>query len=420
MAWPLGSTTGLNSSELPTHFWWAMRRPWVLGILAAALLAAGIVVWRQWPDQFLRQGEVALQDRRYDEARDHLTRYLSYRPDDSRARLLAARAARNLHEYYEAFEHLRRCRAAGGDTEAVDTENSLIAVMRGQEPDPSLRQRAEKNDELALVILEVLIQHDLDNYRLRQALHGLTRYLQTRPNDLQARLSRGYVWERFLYFADALEDYRKAVELHPESERARFKVAETLLIVGTPSEALSQYQWLAQRRPDRPEVKLGLARSQRMLGETEEARRLLTSLLVSAPESGEVLWELGQLELDAGRAAEAKPWLLKAVQAMPHDRRIAYSLSRCLVALGEEEEAEKINSQIAKIDADLRRLDELRQAIMERPNDASLRCEGGMIFLRSGEQEEGVRWLRQALRIDPKHQEARSALAAAESEDDRK
>jgi Flp pilus assembly protein TadD len=392
-----------------------MRRALLLSILALICSTAGLLVWRQWPQQTLHQGESALQERRYDDALKHLTRYLSYRPDDARARLLAARAARNLHEYYEAFEHLRRCRAAGGDIEAVEVETSLIAVMRGQEPDPSLRQRAEKYDELALAILEVLIQYDLDNYRLRQALDGLTRYLQARPDDLQARLSRGYVWERFLYFADALEDYRKAVELHPESEQARLKLAETLLIVGTPGEALLQYQWLAQRHPDQPEVKLGLARSQRMLGETEEARALLTSMLGTAAESGETLRELGELELDEGRAAEAEPWLRKAVQANPHDRRIAYSLSRCLVALGKQEEAEKINARVAEIDADLRRLDELRDAIMERPQDASLRYEGGVIFLRSGEREEAMRWLRQALRIDPNHREARNALAAAES-----
>lgn len=415
MAWHPDGTTALNRSELPTHFWWAMRWPWVLGILAAVLLATGMVSWRLWPDRLLRQGEAALNERRYDEARERLARYLWYRPDDSRARLLAARAARNLGEYYEALEHLRHGRDQEAYLEAIEVEKALIAVERGQEPEPGLRQRAEKDDELALVILEVLIQHDIDNYRLRQALHGLTRYLQSRPDDLQARLSRGYVWERFLFFADALEDYRTAVESHPDSERARLKLAETLLIVGTPGEALTQYQWLAERRPDQLEVKLGLARCLRRLGEEEQARRLLSELTASAPESSEVLWELGQLELDQGRAAEAEPWLRKAAAANPHDRRIAYSLSRCLTALGRQEEAEKVDIRVAEIDADLQRLDELRQAVLERPEDAALRYEGGTIFLRNGEREEGLRWLRHAVRLDPRHIEARNALEAAQN-----
>src|SRR6187431_134640 len=125
-----------------------MRRALLVGILALSCLAVGLFAWRQWPQQFLRQGEAALAERRYDDAREKLTRYLSYRPNDARARLLAARAARQLREYFEAFDHLRRCREQGGDVEAVEVETALVAVERGQEPDADLRQRAEKDDEL--------------------------------------------------------------------------------------------------------------------------------------------------------------------------------------------------------------------------------------------------------------------------------
>src|SRR5262249_54869976 len=228
-----------------------------------------------------------------DRAREYLGRYLSYRPADAHARLLAARAARRLGEYYEAYEHLRHC-----EGESAQVEAALIGVQRGEEPSAPLRQPAKEDDELALVILECLIQHDLDTYRLRQALHGLNHFLRLRPDDLQALLARGFVWERFLYFADALEDYRTAVELHPGSEQARRKLAETLLVAGTPGEALEQYKWLDERRPGQPEVQLGLARCHRRLGQLDEARRLLSALVEEAPADGEVLWERGQLELD--------------------------------------------------------------------------------------------------------------------------
>jgi tetratricopeptide (TPR) repeat protein len=161
-------------------------------------------------------------------------------------------------------------------------------------------------------------------------------------------------------------------------------------------------------------VLLGLAQCRRRLGQPEEARCLLDALLALTPEDGQALWERGQLELDQGRAAEAEPWLRRAVRASPHDRRLAYSLNRCLVALGRHEEAEQVNARVAALDADLRRLDQIRQAVMERPYDAALRCEGGLLFLRNGERQEGVRWLRQALRLDPQLEAARAALARAE------
>jgi Tfp pilus assembly protein PilF len=40
-----------------------------------------------------------------------------------------------------------------------------------------------------------------------------------------------------------------------------------------------------------------------------------------------------------------------------------------------------------------------------------LRCEGGILFLNNGEEQEGVRWLRQALRLDPANRQAHEALA---------
>src|SRR5262249_42876348 len=158
-----------------------------------------------------------------------------------------------------------------------------------------------------------------------------------------------------------------------------------------PAESLEHYQWLAARGPDRPEVRLGLARCHRRLGDQQGALRLLDALLAEAPGNGEALWERGQVDLDQDRPAEAEPWLRKAVAALPYDRRVAYMLSRCLLELDRRDEVAAVNARVAEIDADVRRLDELRQEILQHPNDAKLRCEGGLLFLRNGERREGIR-----------------------------
>jgi tetratricopeptide (TPR) repeat protein len=214
-------------------------------------------------------------------------------------------------------------------------------------------------------------------------------------------------------FSDALEDYRKAVAAHPESDRARLKLADTLLVVGTPEEALTHYRWLAERWPDRPPVRLGLARCSRRLARPDEAAKLLDGLLSEFPDHGETLWERGELELEQGRAATAEPLLRKAVGRLPYDRRPHYALYRCLLRLDRSKEAEEVNAKVAQLDADLRRLNHVRHEVMKRPNDAALRCEGGLLFLRNGEREEGIRWLRLALRLDPRCESAREALAKA-------
>ena len=173
-----------------------------------------------------------------------------------------------------------------------------------------------------------------------------------------------------------------------------------------------QYRWLAERWPDRPEVRLGLARCQRRLGRTEEAERLLDALLINSPGNGQALWERGQLELERNRPAAAESWLRKAARALPHDRGPSFSLYRCLLELDRREEADQVHARVTQIDADLKRIAQLSQEVMQRPNDAALRYEGGILFLRNGERSVGIRWLQMALRLDPNCEPARRALAA--------
>jgi predicted Zn-dependent protease len=213
-------------------------------------------------------------------------------------------------------------------------------------------------------------------------------------------------------FTDALEDYRKAVATHPESDRARLKLAETLLVAGTPDEALTHFRWLAERWPDRPPVRLGLARCYRRLARPEEAAKLLDGLLAEFPNHGETLWERGEVELERGNAAGAEPLLRKAAAQRPHDRRVQYALYRCLTRLDRPAEAEKFDARVKQLDADLVRMAAIRNEVIKRPNDAALRCEGGLLFLRNGERGEGLRWLQLALRLDPKCEPARAALSA--------
>lgn len=389
----------------------------LLALFAFALLAAlgGYVGWSRWQtSELLRRGEEALEARNDDVAREQFERYLAARPNDPRGRLLAARAARRLHLYAESWEHLRLGRANAIEMEPLDVEEALIDLQLGNEQSIEfLRQRTKTEDDTSRSILEVLIQHDLNTYQLWQALDDYTLYLKARPDDLLALLGRGFVWERFLYFSDALLDYRHAVASHPDSEQAHLKLANTLLIVGTPDEAEQHYRWLEGVRPNRLEVLLGLARCSRKLGRTAEAARRFDDILAKAPDQGEALWERGEVEMILGNAAAAEVLLKKAVGRLPFDRRVHYAMYRCLLQLDRPKEAESANARVAELDADLKRLNEIRQAVLKQPSDAALRCEGGLIFLRNGERAEGIHWLQYALRIDPGNEAARTALAKA-------
>jgi Tfp pilus assembly protein PilF len=385
----------------------------VAGVVVLLLAAAG--TWGAWyyrTESVLRAAEQALERHDYDEARQLLTEYLAARPSQGRGHFLAARAARRARRYDEAEEHLRTCQRLTFDPGAVFLERVLADVQRGNlRAETQLRARVAANDPHTAAILEVLIEEYVRGYRLGLALDALKLYLEKKPGDLLALLGRAHVYERLLYFAEATDDYRRAVALYPDNDTARLRFAENLLIVGPPSEALEQFETLRRRHGDTPAVLLGLAKSHRQLGQTDEARGLLDTLLKDQPRDAPALAEKGKVALEQGQVEEAESVLRRAAELAPHDREPHNNLAVALRRQGRREEAEKELARADEIDADLRRLDRVTKAVMKAPGNAALRCEGGVLFLRNGEAQEGIRWLTFALQLDPRCVAAHRALA---------
>jgi tetratricopeptide (TPR) repeat protein len=295
-----------------------------------------------------------------------------------------------------------------------------------------LWSRVEQEDSESPLMLEILIQDYVSSYRLPQALDALNRFLQRRPGDIQALLGRGWVWEQFFDFGRAVADYRRAVELDSENDAARLRLAETLLITGPARAALDHFVLLRQHRGEDPAVLLGLARCRRQLGQLKEGRSLVDELLNRLPSqaadlsptrqrgtlagaSGSTVAairnERGRLALDENEPAQAEGWLREAVARSPYDRQANYNLYQCLRQLGRTDEANQCRAALERIDTDLKRIETVLREVLKAPYDASLRSEAGVIFLRNGEPQKGLRWLTMALQQDPGYPPAHQALA---------
>jgi tetratricopeptide (TPR) repeat protein len=381
---------------------------------AALLVAAGsAVAWLLWPDPDLAAAERALERRDYATASAHLEECAKRWPRDPRVLFLAASTARRAGLYPQAEEHLRACQRLQGPTDAIALERALIRVQQGDPAvEPYLKTRAERGDPDTLLIWETLIQVYVQSHRFFEALDLLDRYLERRPDDVHVLLGRGFVRERLFQYPDALKDYRLAVAAAPDDARARRRLAETLLVLGPPEEAVAEFTDLHRRQPDDADVRLGLARAHRQLGHNDEARQLLDAILVEHPEHAGALTERGRLALDEGDLARAEEWLRAAVARAPYERQALYNLYQCVQRRGPEAEARACRARFDRVDADMKRLDAISQAVLERPRDPALRCEGGEIFLRNGEEQAGLTWLNLAIRLDPNYRPAQQALAA--------
>jgi predicted Zn-dependent protease len=148
-----------------------------------------------------------------------------------------------------------------------------------------------------------------------------------------------------------------------------------------------------------------------LLGEPLEAGRLLDALLEKSPDDVGALAERGRIYLEMRQPAEAERWLRMAAGRTPYDRDITYALYLCLQQSGKSKEAEVYQAKLQEIEAQLGRLRQVTRQIMETPHDPALRHEAGVIFLRSGQTKEGLRWLYSALQEEPRHRPTHQVLA---------
>jgi tetratricopeptide (TPR) repeat protein len=400
------------------------RRPWLLLLFALALAAGGLgvrAVYRsvqielhaRAAERHLDQSDLTRRRAHLISARDELAHCLEIAPDNAEFHFLAARTARRLGDGEDASRHLARAGQLGWVPEAIDLEGALEQAQRGDldEVERVLLSFVERGHPDTALILEALVQGYLTEYQLQRAVAGLDRWLERQPDNTQALLWRGQTWLLLDRRDAALADYRRAVELDPEDDEAAHKLADVLLASHQASMAVPYFQRWRERRPDDPDALLGLARCEVELGRTDEAVVLLDRVLSLDSKHAAALALRGKLAASAGQPVEAERWLSRSLAVAPRERETLFSLYRCLQALDRPNEARECLETIERIDADLERLKQLKTALHRSPGDASLRCEMGRILLRNDQTQEGQRWLESALRIDPRHTAANTALA---------
>jgi tetratricopeptide (TPR) repeat protein len=391
-----------------------LRRPRValLGVALVVLLSG--VGWPMsrhlWAHYHYRAARQSLEQRDFSAAETHLRACFAVWRDDPATHLLAARCAWRQGRYPEAQRHLSRCR----NTEAAALETALLRVQRGELRDSEnyLKRTIRPDHPDAALVLEALAQGYSKTDRLASLLECTDLWLQVRPEDTFALFWRGFAFERLRQTDKARDCYQRAVAADPAHDEARLRLGNLLLLrLRRPREALEQFETVQPRRPDDPAVLLGLARCYRLLDRADEARQLLGALLESHPRSAEALSERGQLALARGQLSEAENDLRQATALSPDDRESLYSLVQCLNQRGQDKEARVLADQLSKLETDLTRLDVLIAEIGRKPDDADLRREAGVICLRYGKDEAGLRWLHSALQAAPRDPATRAALA---------
>jgi tetratricopeptide (TPR) repeat protein len=345
----------------------------------------------------------------------HFRDYLAVWPRDPTTLLLAARAARRIAAFDEAQRYLdARKNVSGTDDDDLILEQVLLRAERGEMDQVQRFCQVLRNQDHpdTPLILEALSRGYLRMFRLGEAEKCVEEWLQRQPTNVQAFLTQGLLFDQSGRLTDAIDSYRRAVQLDPERDEARLRLAGLLVHLHQDAEAAPHLEYLQKRQPADPQVWLLSARCQDQFGRQEEAERLLDEALKREPGFGPALAERGRLALQQGDNLAAEDWLRQAVAVEPGDYEVHYQFYLALQRNHKAEEASAEQGRMDQIQDDMKRIQEIVTRDMpRRPHDAALHYEAGMIALRAGSVAEGLRWLQSAVTENPRYAPAHRALA---------
>jgi tetratricopeptide (TPR) repeat protein len=344
-----------------------------------------------------------------------IARWLGVRTNASQVHFLKARDAYTRGDLAEASSHLDRARRAGHPEPETARLRALIWFRLGRfaEAEPILIRHLSTSTAPDPEAGEALARIFLESYRLEHADRVIERWIRDAPRD-----GKPYLWltevdrrirgER----ADLLEEhYRTALRLDPTLDRARLGLADLLLEQRRHDEAAREYAAHVARNPADATGHLGLGRVAMGRGDLADAARHLDRALERAPADPIALKERALVDARLGDDEAAVRRLTEAIKADALDTESLYHRSLALGRLGRTAEAEADSRTLKRLREDQAQVLKLRERLLEDPKNHEVRSELARWMFEHGRDEEGLRWVRHILAVDPRHRESNRLMA---------
>ncbi len=267
----------------------------------------------------IRLGEIRLLEGRPDEAETILKRALAVPALSPSAHSLLGQTALARRDWPAAIEHLEAALAAVPDANRL--HHPLAQAYRGQ------GDRAKAEEQLAQAGQVGLKPPD----PLLDAATAL------RTGERLALMS-GRTAARAGRYADAAQEFRRALAARPESVEARVNLGTMLANLGDRPAAVEQFRDALKRDPDNATAHFNLAS---MLAPTErqEALTHVEAALAARPQDAEARRFRAQLLRDAGRLEDALSEYVRAVELAPGDETARLGEAETMVRLARYAEA---------------------------------------------------------------------------------
>jgi tetratricopeptide (TPR) repeat protein len=277
---------------------------------------------------YLTQAEKAMQNKLYDAAVDSYRQALEYAPDDLAARRGLAFALVQLGDPDGAIAQLEKGVAelrpqADGDAAGLAAAHLLLSQLltsKGRESEALVQlERAFALEpgrfEIRLQLADALARGG----RLAEAVDHYSALLESGPPNPGVLVKRATARINLGQSRLALEDFRQAVEVAPDSAEVRSSYADALEYLGDAAGAAAQRAALRDSADadDRALVRAHTARQMVQRGDYLPAVAAYREALQAVPGAHEVRFELASVLGHLGRYGEAESEFRRIIEALP-------------------------------------------------------------------------------------------------------
>jgi tetratricopeptide (TPR) repeat protein len=381
-------------------------------MVPAGLAVVALAGWYACGLVYLRAAEKALKRYDFHEALKQFQLCLQVWPWNTSTRIQAARAARRGGQVELAERYLSACEN-GWITRETALERAMFRAQQGELADveSELQGLVLEGHKDTILILEALVRGNMRVRRRRDAVVLLSQLLERESNHAEAYYWRGSQLADGGLAADAVQNYRRALQIAPQRKDFRLALAEALVGSSQPGEAWPHFELLLREQPDDPAAFLGAARCRRALGQHQSAREILDTILRDNSENSAAWAERGRVCREQGDSAEALKSLRRAFELAPYDDKIGFSF---LAELRGQRKSKEADDLWKKLQVVLKRANRIRELtlMLNRPGrNAPARFEIAQIHASNGAATEAEAWLLGALQDDPDYKPAHAALA---------
>ncbi len=222
----------------------------------------------------------------------------------------------------------------------LDQRSQLDPSARNQQDLAELIDQVKKHPDQP-EILYLLAQAYLRSGSLDEARSTIQQLNQLKADDYRTLAGNGVLFARYHLYDDAIAQFQAALRVNPDSDDAKFDLANVLFRKGLYSQALDAAMGASDQEQKDDAYLTLLADIYAHLGETARAGELDRSAIERNPDDDQNYLSLAMLQLRANDLAAAQRTLLRGQTRMPASGKILWGLGLTSVMRGDTAQAEK-------------------------------------------------------------------------------